>query len=1204
MSTDAPPQVGNPYVGPTSFRLGDPLYGRDREREDLLDLLIAERIVLFYSPSGAGKTSLIQAALVPALREAGFEVLPVIRVTHALEPRPGMPTPHNRYVLGTLLSLEEGVPPEKQRPVTELAGLTLSEYMDAYADRDDRPGNEVLIFDQFEEVLTADPTDEVAKHYFFRELGEMLRDRGHWALFSMREDFLAALDPYLRHVPTRFRSTFRLDLLSVPEALDAMRLPARRAGVDFIEEAADQLVDDLRRVRVQRPGGETEDAFGTYVEPVQLQVACRLLWSTLPPDASRITRADVEALGDVDRALADYYADRVRTIADETGVREATIRDWFEDRLITPQGLRGQVLEGPEVPGQTGRVVLARLVDAHLVRAEARRQATWYELAHDRLIEPVRRDNTAWRAQHMTSFERAARLWVDEGKPDRLLLLGPDLAAAEKDSVVLDGALKAREHDFLEASRRADEQRHRDAQSAAMLRRSARRLWIAVGVVTLLAMATLLALSRSRDAEGRAKDQEVASRLLLAAQRNLDADQDVAASLAVSGAEKYGPAGLPEHAREVMYLAAESPVSRVLRGQQGPTKAANISLDGTTVVTAGPDDIQVWDRKTGQPAERLVLRDSETPNDVAVSGDGRTVVAGLDNGTLLAWTVGSRRAVRWDEGTGNVVTLALSPDGEHIASVGYSNRVQVWDLQGDHKFSVGDESSTSASSVAFSPDGSMLATGSDAPELVLWDAASGAEKGRLPLSGGAWSVTFGSDPDRLATITAGDVTVWDVPSGQAVYPPFTGDAEQFRSVDADLSRVLSVSFGYVWIYDLANGDWIAESTVPGAATWGAVFDVDPNRVFVAGWDISPAFWDIRPLNSFESVTASTVAEGGIFSAWSDGTLRIWNGDATDSGGRIITSGDAGDVHQLAADADGRRLAAVTASGQILVWDTETGAQLATLEPDAGVFTAVDLTADGTQLITGDSDGRVVLRETATGADVQEVVAPGSRAISQIEASPDGRSALVAFGPAAPGTEGTASDSPDGPEPLALIEHISGGNDPTELLLPETAASTDLGSRGSSSEAVTAAEFSRDGKEVTVGTSEGRVVAFDAGSGDPRWDPVVAHRGEIGDVTVTSGTGDLLVIGRPSLTTEGGGQEHQLVLLDPTQGRRIRQVPSDYDVVAAALPADGGHIALLASDGSTTQAPLEDAELVRLVRSKVIHDLTPNECEYYHLPPGC
>ena len=70
---------------------------------------------------------------------------------------------------------------------------------------------------------------------------------------------------------------------------------------------------------MQLPGGGAEDALGSYVEPVQLQVACSLLWSSLPPGATRITEADVEALGDVDQALADYYADRVQRIAEAGG---------------------------------------------------------------------------------------------------------------------------------------------------------------------------------------------------------------------------------------------------------------------------------------------------------------------------------------------------------------------------------------------------------------------------------------------------------------------------------------------------------------------------------------------------------------------------------------------------------------------------------------------------------------------------------------------------------------------------------------------------------------------------------------------------------------------------------------------------------------------------------------------------------------------
>ena len=79
--TLAPAARPNPYIGPRSFQTGEILYGRDRETQDVLGLLIAERIVLLHSPSGAGKTSLVQAALVPRLIEREFTVLPVMRVS-------------------------------------------------------------------------------------------------------------------------------------------------------------------------------------------------------------------------------------------------------------------------------------------------------------------------------------------------------------------------------------------------------------------------------------------------------------------------------------------------------------------------------------------------------------------------------------------------------------------------------------------------------------------------------------------------------------------------------------------------------------------------------------------------------------------------------------------------------------------------------------------------------------------------------------------------------------------------------------------------------------------------------------------------------------------------------------------------------------------------------------------------------------------
>jgi hypothetical protein len=447
-------QRGNPYVGPRAFTRGDRLYGRDRELRRLLNLLIAERIVLMYSPSGAGKTSLIQAALIPGLEEEGFRAWPTMRVNRELPPEERGGSEANRYVLSLILALEEGLPKEEQAPVDQLVSMTLDDYLGKRTAGESEAFDDVFVFDQFEEILTLDPTDRDVKIEFFEQLGAMLQNRRRWALFAMREEFIAGLDPYLRPIPTRFSATFRLELLSPNAARQAMQKPATAVDVTFTESAAGKLVDDLRTVRVLQPDGTMGKRLGLYVEPVQLQVVCRHLWDRLlPPEGSQIVEADLEVVGDVDRALADFYADRVAAIAADTGVSERAIRDWIDGQLITEQGIRGQVLQGPVRSRGLENRVIWRLVDAHLVRAEDRRGATWFELAHDRLIEPVRADNAAWREKHLGLLQRQAALWQREGRSVDLLLRGPALMEAERWAAHHGPELTDLERDFLAACR-------------------------------------------------------------------------------------------------------------------------------------------------------------------------------------------------------------------------------------------------------------------------------------------------------------------------------------------------------------------------------------------------------------------------------------------------------------------------------------------------------------------------------------------------------------------------------------------------------------------------------------------------------------------------------------------------------------------------------------------------------------------------------
>ncbi len=493
----------NPYVGPRPFRLGEPLFGRDSEARDLFYLLNAERVVLLHSPSGAGKSSLVQAGLIPRLREEDFDIWPTIRVN--LEPPAGVAV--NRYVSSTILSLEEELPGHLRRGAHALSTLTLDQYVSARPRRRNAPPNLVLIFDQFEEVLTADPVALDAKREFFTQLGELLRRREIWALFVLREDYLAPLDPYAPLVPTQLKNRFRLDLLGLSAAVDAIRKPAGAAGRDYAPDVAERLVRDLSAISVQQVDGSFVKQMGSTVEPVQLQVVCRRLWDAMPADCLRIDLEHLERFGDVNNALEAYYDLSIANVSGGERFLERAIREWFNDRLIVRGEIRGQTMQGESATDGLDNRIVQKLLDAHLIRAEKRRAATWFELAHDRLIQPVTSSNTRWYETNLEEFQRRAAVWEKNGNPEGLLLLDADLGKAE---AWVNEFRKTTPYEdrFLEASRRRQEAVDQQKLHIRKLRQRSIIASAAAVVAVALVFATLITAKQKLDAQQKAAEAQ------------------------------------------------------------------------------------------------------------------------------------------------------------------------------------------------------------------------------------------------------------------------------------------------------------------------------------------------------------------------------------------------------------------------------------------------------------------------------------------------------------------------------------------------------------------------------------------------------------------------------------------------------------------------------------------------------------------------
>ncbi len=772
----------NPYVGPRSFAIGEELYGRDRELQELVDLLIAERIVLLYSPSGAGKTSLVQAGLIRAFQAEGFELVPVMRVGLAT-------TPGNRYSQSCVSGLDEAVPAQ-HRLIAELSGQRAQKNGDERA-------NELLIFDQFEEILTVAPLDRAAKDEFFNRLGSVLRDRNRWALFVMREDYVAALHPYLRPIPTRLANTYRLDLLGVEAALIAIQRPAAHAGIPFAIEAARKVVDDLRRVRVQLADASTAEQLGDSIEPVVLQVVCRRIWDGLNDQTREIGAAEIAACGDVDRALGGYYADSVAHVAGETGVSERSIRDWFEHRLISGQGIRGQVLQGPDQSEGLDNRAVRRLIETHLVRPITSPRATWFELAHDRLVDPIRKDNAVWRDLHLKPVQKQAAVWDSSGRPAGLLLPDEELAEARRWTAG-GGQMSAVEQAFLEASVQAHNIRRREL--------FVRRLGIGLGALLVIAAASA-AYAAYEHVSNTSRE--------LAAQSEAKVQSDPLAALELAR-QAFAARATPE-ARQALQLAVQLLEGPRFRGHLEVVNGISFSPDGTLLASASDDkSAKLWTVATGEevPGWAPVLESKATR--AVFSPDGRRVAVAANDGSVQIVDVqSSAKVLVLAKAMDAVNDIAFGPEGKLLASACQDGTVTIWGKPGALRYGsaftavayspdgqmlvAGSSDGTVMSeswsvpahvgkinAIAFAPDSKLFATAGDDGAILLWDAATGKQLApRLVHSfRGVSGISFSQDGTTLASagLLDGTIKLWDMKSRKEIVQLLAVKQERLRAV--------------------------------------------------------------------------------------------------------------------------------------------------------------------------------------------------------------------------------------------------------------------------------------------------------------------------------------------------------------------------------------------------------------------------------------
>ncbi len=394
----------NPYVGPRPFERAEQrlFFGRDWEAAEMAALMITHPAVLLYAESGAGKSSLLNARVLPALEAAeGCELLPVARMRGDIPPEVQVGQIKNLYVFNTLVSWSEttGLTP------AQCAELSLADFLRQLphqSDHEGYPALRIAVFDQFEELFTFYPERWLEREGFFMQVNQALaEDSLLRVLLVIREDYLAQLDPYAPALPEQLRSRFRLERLRREAALAAVVGPLRGTGRSFAPGVAEELVAELLKIRVEDRSGAMIETPGEFVEPVQLQVVCQSLWAELPPEVTEISQSHRLAFGNVDQALTRFYEKAIKQTSQQTGFKERRLRAWFDRRLITSAGTRSLVYREAKTTGGAPNAAVDILEGHHLIRGEQRAGGRWYELTHDRFIDPIQKSNIDWRTRRL-----------------------------------------------------------------------------------------------------------------------------------------------------------------------------------------------------------------------------------------------------------------------------------------------------------------------------------------------------------------------------------------------------------------------------------------------------------------------------------------------------------------------------------------------------------------------------------------------------------------------------------------------------------------------------------------------------------------------------------------------------------------------------------------------------------------------------------